>query len=166
MFDPLYATDGETFRVARQINDGLVTFTPGTADLAPALAESWEQSADGLTWTFKLRRGRHVPRRHPVRRRRRSATTSTACTPRPAPATIQAEYWSDNMGGFKDEVDEAGAPVPSVYASCTAEGTDSAVIKLTRYTSKFPSILGLPSLLHPVADRAAAVRRQQRRRRG
>ena len=54
MFDPLYATDGETFRVARQINDGLVTFTPGTADVAPALAESWEQSADGLTWTFKL----------------------------------------------------------------------------------------------------------------
>ena len=54
MFDPLYATDGETFRVARQIYDGLVTFAPGTADVAPALAESWEQSADGLTWTFKL----------------------------------------------------------------------------------------------------------------
>ena len=46
MFDPLFATDGETFRVARQIHEGLVGIKPGTADVEPALAE-WEQSDDG-----------------------------------------------------------------------------------------------------------------------
>ena len=57
MFDPLYATDGETFRVVRQMNEGLTGFKPGTADVEPALAKSWEKSSDGLTWTFKLQEG-------------------------------------------------------------------------------------------------------------
>src|SRR5690606_34592225 len=57
MFDPLYATDGETFRITRQMSEGLVTFTPGTADAAPALAESWESDDTGTEWTFKIRQG-------------------------------------------------------------------------------------------------------------
>ena len=32
-----------------------------------------------------------------------------------------------------------------MYESCTAQDPGTAVIKLTRYTSKFPAILGLPS---------------------
>ena len=35
----------------------LVEFEPGTTKLAPALAERWEQSADGKTYTFHLRAG-------------------------------------------------------------------------------------------------------------
>lgn len=40
--------------------NGLVRFPPGSADparLEPDLAERWESSADGLIWTFHLRRG-------------------------------------------------------------------------------------------------------------
>ena len=40
--------------------NGLVRLTPGTMDLdalEPDLAERWESSADGLTWTFYLRKG-------------------------------------------------------------------------------------------------------------
>ncbi|OYX44074.1 MAG: polyamine ABC transporter substrate-binding protein [Rhodobacterales bacterium 32-67-9] len=40
--------------------NGLVRFKPGTASpesVEPDLAESWEASADGLEWTFKLRQG-------------------------------------------------------------------------------------------------------------
>jgi len=144
VFDPLYATDGETFRVARQIHDGLVTFAPGTADVAPSLAESWEQSADGLTWTFKLRQGVKFHDGTEMDAAAVCYNLDRMHTQTGAAAT-QAEYWSDTMGGFKDQVDAAGAPVPSVYASCKAEGTDSAVVTLTRFTSKFPAILGLPS---------------------
>src|SRR4029079_5916681 len=57
LFDPYYATDGETFRVSRQIFDTLVGVKPGTAELAPGLATSWEPSSDGLNWTFTLRDG-------------------------------------------------------------------------------------------------------------
>ena len=57
VFDPLYATDGETFRITRQIHSGLLGIKPGTADIQPELAESWTPSEDGLSWTFKLRQG-------------------------------------------------------------------------------------------------------------
>ncbi len=55
--DPAFANDGESFRVARQIFEGLVGTEPGTADPAPLLAESWEVSEDGLTYTFDLKEG-------------------------------------------------------------------------------------------------------------
>ncbi|UVJ43308.1 ABC transporter substrate-binding protein [Pseudomonas sp. LS1212] len=35
----------------------LVDFTPGTTDIEPGLAERWDISPDGLTYTFHLRRG-------------------------------------------------------------------------------------------------------------
>ena len=57
MLDPAFASDGETFRVARNIFEGLVGTEPGTAEPAPLLAESWEQSEDGLTYTFTLKDG-------------------------------------------------------------------------------------------------------------
>ncbi|MET0865215.1 MAG: ABC transporter substrate-binding protein [Nakamurella sp.] len=144
LFDPLYAQDGETFRVVRQMNEGLVTFTPGTADVAPALAESWEQSEDGLTWTFKLREGVTFHDGTPMDAAAVCFNMDRMYNQKDAGAS-QAIYWSDTMGGFNGQVDEAGAPVPSVYASCAAGDGGEAVIKLTRYTSKFPAILGLPS---------------------
>lgn len=45
LFDPFYATDGETFRISRQIFEGLVGIEPGTANLQPALATDWQSSA-------------------------------------------------------------------------------------------------------------------------
>ncbi|HEX5511010.1 MAG TPA: hypothetical protein VFX41_04805, partial [Actinomycetales bacterium] len=51
MLDPAFASDGETFRVARNIFEGLVGTKPGTADPAPLLAKSWTQSDNGLSYT-------------------------------------------------------------------------------------------------------------------
>ena len=144
MFDPLYATDGETFRVVRQMTEGLVGFKPGTADVEPALAQSWEQSSDGLTWTFKLQEGVKFHDGTPLDAAAVCYNLDRMYNQTGAGAT-QAIYWSSTMGGFKGELDAAGAAVPSVYESCTASDAGDAVIKLTTYTSKFPSILGLPS---------------------
>ena len=68
------------------------------------------------------------------------------------------------MGGFKDQATTPAHPVPSVYASCAASDAGDAVVKLTRYTSKFPSILGLPSFSMQSPTALEAVRRQQRGR--
>lgn len=57
MLDPAMASDGETFRVARQMFEGLVSTKPGTVELMPGLAESWEAAPDGKSYTFKLRTG-------------------------------------------------------------------------------------------------------------
>jgi peptide/nickel transport system substrate-binding protein/oligopeptide transport system substrate-binding protein len=54
--DPAQATDVPTGRAVAYVFDGLTRFTPD-AKLAPGLAERWEVSPDGRTWTFHLRRG-------------------------------------------------------------------------------------------------------------
>src|SRR4029450_4182323 len=57
MFDPAFGTDGGTFRISRQVYDGLLTTKAGSADIEPALAEDYEVSEDGLEYTFSLRDG-------------------------------------------------------------------------------------------------------------
>lgn len=55
--DPALEEDGESFKVCDNIYDTLVQYEDGSTDLEPGLAEKWESSEDGLTWTFYLRRG-------------------------------------------------------------------------------------------------------------
>lgn len=43
--------------IANQVQEGLLTTDLATGEALPALAESWEVSGDGLTYTFYLRRG-------------------------------------------------------------------------------------------------------------
>lgn len=140
VFDPFYATDGETFRITRQIFDNLVTFKPGTAQLEPQLATDWKPSADGKTWTFTLRKGV-------------TFTDGTTFDAKAACANFQrwydqhgaaqsnavSQYWGDNFGGFSDH------KAPSLYDSCKVTGEYSIDVKLTRASSKMPDILGLAS---------------------
>jgi oligopeptide transport system substrate-binding protein len=54
--DPAFVTDVYGRAVVSQIFDGLVQFDAHLNPL-PTLAEFWEASRDGRTWTFTLRRG-------------------------------------------------------------------------------------------------------------
>lgn len=56
MLDPAMASDGETFRIARQQFEGLVGTKPGTTELEPLLATEWK-STDSKSFTFTLREG-------------------------------------------------------------------------------------------------------------
>ena len=55
--DLAQATDGESIKAGIQILENLVIFGKDSMDVEPQLAESWNVSEDGLTWTFNLRRG-------------------------------------------------------------------------------------------------------------
>jgi peptide/nickel transport system substrate-binding protein len=57
MLDPAFGSDGETFRVSRQIFEGLLGNELGGTDAVPELAEDWEVSEDGLEYTFALQQG-------------------------------------------------------------------------------------------------------------
>ena len=57
-FDPGMYTSGSTFDASgHAIYNPLVSFVNGTTDVEPALAEKWDISEDGLTYTFTLRKG-------------------------------------------------------------------------------------------------------------
>jgi len=56
-FNPMLNTTGTTFDANRPIYNRLVEFKTGTTDLVPGLAESWDVSPDGKTFTFHLRHG-------------------------------------------------------------------------------------------------------------
>jgi len=57
-FNPEFYTAGTTFDASsRAVYNRLVEFERGTTKVVPALAEKWEISADGLEYTFYLRKG-------------------------------------------------------------------------------------------------------------
>ncbi|MBW1776392.1 MAG: ABC transporter substrate-binding protein [Deltaproteobacteria bacterium] len=55
--DPAYETDGNSFMVCDNIYEALVFYADESTALEPGLAESWDISQDGLTYTFHLRKG-------------------------------------------------------------------------------------------------------------
>jgi peptide/nickel transport system substrate-binding protein len=55
--DPADVTDGESITVMNNIFEGLVRYKPGSTEIEPCLATTWEASSDGLVWTFHLRQG-------------------------------------------------------------------------------------------------------------
>ena len=57
-FNPAFMTAGTSFDASsRPVYNRLVEFERGTTKIGPALAEKWEVSADGMEYTFHLRKG-------------------------------------------------------------------------------------------------------------
>jgi len=144
VFDPMLASDGETFRVARQMYEGLVRPEEGGAKIAPGLAESWEPDAAGTGWTFKLRKGVKF---HDGTDFNAEAVCYNFNRWYNSKGLMQSPdvtpYWQDIMGGFaKNESDKLPE---SLFKSCEAKDPNTALITVTRVTSKFPAAMMLPS---------------------
>ncbi|WP_194409445.1 ABC transporter substrate-binding protein [Microbacterium cremeum] len=134
--DPAFASDGETFRVARQMFEGLVGTVPGTADPAPLLAKSWEQP-DDTTYVFTLEEGVTFHDGTDFNAEavcfnfdRQNAFTGVAAS------QSMAYYWGVIMRGFGDD---------SIYGGCTADSDYQATITLKEPFAGFIPALSLPS---------------------
>ncbi|MDQ0726370.1 ABC transporter substrate-binding protein [Microbacterium sp. W4I20] len=138
--DPAFAQDGETFRVSRQMFEGLVGTEPGTADPAPLLAESWESAEDGMSHTFTLKEG----------------VTFHDGTPFNAEAVcFNFDRWfnwtglaaSEAFGYYYNKLFKgyASNAVDAVYKSCTADGDSKVTIELNKPFAGFIPSLSLPS---------------------
>ena len=138
--DPAFASDGETFRVARQIFEGLVGTEPGTAQPAPLLATEWESSDDGLSYTFQLR----------------DDVTFHDGTPFNAEAVCaNFERWhnwtgllqSENLSYYYGKIFRgfADSDPPGIYESCTANGDTEVTIELNKPFAGFVQAMSLPA---------------------
>jgi len=141
MLDPMFGSDGETFRISRQIFDGLLTTKPGSAEVAPALAKSYDVSADGLTYTFHLQDGVTFSDGTDFNADAVCANFErwynfTGLAQSPSATT----YYQDVFGGFKTTPEP-----PSLYKGCSVTDPATAVLSLTQVTSKLPAALTLPA---------------------
>lgn len=144
MLDPAFASDGETFRISRQLFEGLVSTKPGSAETAPGLATKWTASEDGLTYTFDLREGVKF---HDGTDFNAEAVCANFERWYNWTGINQSEnisyYYSSLFKGFKkNESDSLGK---SIYGGCKAEGTNKAVITLTKPFAGFAAALSLPA---------------------
>jgi peptide/nickel transport system substrate-binding protein len=55
--DPHQKLSTDSTQILRNVYDRLVDWKPGTAEIAPMIARSWNVSADGKTYTFRLQPG-------------------------------------------------------------------------------------------------------------
>ena len=138
-FDPFYASDGETFRVSRQVFENLIGTTPGTADLEPELAESWEPDESGLNWTFTLREGVTFHDGTEFNAEAACANFERMFDQNEVGQSA-AYYWGSTFGAFSNDAEN------SLYQGCEVTGDYEFVMTISRVTSKFPAILSLTSL--------------------
>lgn len=143
MFDPIFATDGENFRPARQMYDTLVTYALGTSDLTPGLATEWTANEDGTQWTFALREGVTFHDGTPFDAEAVCVNFDRWYNLPNAAAQSQATYYTDTFEGYADNLAGGGDPV---YESCEAPDPNTAVINLTQAKGAFPAAFGLTSL--------------------
>ncbi|MEV7648678.1 ABC transporter substrate-binding protein [Arthrobacter sp. NPDC089319] len=138
--DPAYASDGESFRVSRQIFEGLVGVEPGTADPAPLLAESWEASDDGLSYTFQLKEG--------VKFHDDTAFNADAVCfnfdrwynfTGVQQSQAVSYYYGSLFKGYSD------SPETAVYDSCEAASDTEVTVKLAKPFAGFIAALSLPA---------------------
>ncbi|ROR65069.1 ABC transporter substrate-binding protein [Agrococcus jenensis] len=137
--DPAFASDGETFRISRQIFEGLVGVEPGTADPAPLLAESWESTEDGLSYTFALKSGVTFHDGTPFDAEAVCANFDRWYNWTGLTATESLSYYYGSLyGGFAGDEN-------ALYESCSADDESTATINLTRPFSGFIASLSLPA---------------------
>jgi len=134
--DPALSTDVPTGRAVSYVFDGLTRFTP-EARVEPGLAERWEVSPDGLTYTFHLRRGVTFHNGEPFTSRHVVGTFQRALDP----ATKGGR--AEPLAPIKGSADFAGGRAKSV-SGLAAPNDSTVVITLSEPLASFPKLLAMP----------------------
>ncbi|MGD8189000.1 ABC transporter substrate-binding protein [Brevibacillus ginsengisoli] len=135
--DAIAATDGESFRVTDNILETLVNYKPGSTEVVPGLAEKWEVTPDGKTYTFHLRQGVKFTDGTDFDAEAVVFNFERWMDPsNPLHLKDQFSYFSDMFGGFKGSKD-------LVIESVKAVDKQTVEFKLTHAQAPFINNLGM-----------------------
>ncbi len=138
VLDGALVSDGESLRAIDQMFEGLVTLEPGTTEVVPGLAESWEVSEDGTTYTFTLREGVKF---HDGTDFNAEAVCANFDRWYGFTGSFQnpsaSYYWQTVFGGFSD------GKTDSLFESCEAPDETTAVLNLTGPSASVLAALSL-----------------------
>jgi peptide/nickel transport system substrate-binding protein len=148
VLDGALVSDGTSIRVLYQIYQGLTKLKAGTSDVEPSLATDWKTSADGLTWTFNLRKDVKFHDGEPFNA---EAVCFNFDRWYNFPAAFQnanvSYYWQYGFGGgFAKPAEGSPGPKDSLYKSCEAVDDLTVQLNLNRPSSTVLSTLTLPAL--------------------
>ena len=138
--DPALVSDVDSYRVTRQVLEGLIGVDQTSGKPTPLLATDWTTSEDGRSYTFKLREN--------VKFQDGTAFNAAAvCTNFKrwfnfSPALRKQAPGSTFKGVFMAHSDQASL---SIYKGCTALAADSVRIDLTQPFTGFLQALTLPA---------------------
>jgi len=138
--DPALVSDVESYRVTRQVLEGLVGVDQTTGQPTPLLATEWSQGNEGRSYTFKLRDKVTFQDGAPF-------DAAAVCTNfnrwfHFPPALRQQASGTTFKGVFKAHADQAAL---SIYKGCTAVGPHNVRIDLTQPFTGFLQALTLPA---------------------
>jgi len=142
--DPALVSDGESFRVTKQIFEGLVDLKPGTTQVVPKLALSWSVDKSRMKWTFNLR----------PKVKFHDGTPFNA-----AAVCYNFDRWYNFSGPFQDpgatfyyqsifygfKNNASSTLSPSLFKGCRTHGALRVVITLTKPNGPFLPSLALQS---------------------
>ncbi len=134
--DPALSTDVPTGRAVGYLFDGLTRFTPD-AKLEPGLAERWEVSPDGMTYTFHLRRGVKFHDGQPLVARQVVRSWQRVLDP----AVRGGRGWP--LYPIRGARDYAEGRAQSI-AGLSSANDSTIVVSLTEPFAIFPTLLAMP----------------------
>lgn len=138
--DPALVSDVESYRITRQVLEGLVGVDQTTGLPTPLLATEWQAAEDGRAYTFKLRDKVTFHDGSPF-------DAASVCSNFDRwfnfPETLRQQATGTSFKGvFKAHADQAAL---SIYKGCTALAPDNVRIELTQPFTGFLQALTLPA---------------------
>ncbi len=142
--NPVIATDGQSYIAEWPLFDSLVELDQGL-NVKPLLAESWEVSRDGLTYTFKLKRGVKWHDGKPFTARDVAFTFYSVLDPK---VTTPHRAYFDALVGFPELTAKENPKKPEELAVRPIEVVDDHTV---RFRLRYPSGSFLAVLVNPRA---------------
>ncbi|WP_052356849.1 ABC transporter substrate-binding protein [[Clostridium] dakarense] len=130
--DPSKATDVSSFTVMNNTMEGL-TRIDKDGKVEPGVAESWEVSEDGLTWTFKLRKDSKWSNGEPVTAKDFEYSWKRTLNPETA---SEYGYIMNDIAGAPEATDKGSEGV-----GVKAVDDHTLEVKLNRKVSYFPELV-------------------------